>query len=57
MNKCKFPMFAVVLLAAGIMWLLNDVEVISINIPWIPVVVIIIAAGMLFNRYFCCKNI
>jgi len=56
MNKGKFPIFAIILLAAGIMWLLNDMEVVSVNIPWIPVVIIIVAAGMIFKKCCCCKD-
>lgn len=51
-NKCcKFPTFAVVLLFIGVIWLLNELNVFSIDIPWVPIVVIIIATGMLINNY------
>jgi hypothetical protein len=50
-KKTKFPTFAVVLLVVGLIWLLNELQVIAINIPWIPVVLIIIAIGMIMNRY------
>lgn len=51
-NKPKFPTFAVVLLAIGIIWFLNEINVIPwANIPWIPVVLIIVAMGMIINRY------
>lgn len=51
-KKIKFPTFAVVLLAVGIIWFLNEVNVIPwSNIPWVPVVLIIVAVGMIFNRY------
>ncbi len=50
-KKIKFPTFAVILLVVGLIWLLNELQVIAINIPWIPVVLIIIAVGMIINRY------
>jgi hypothetical protein len=49
-----FPTFAVVLLVIGIVWLLNELKVFSINIPWVPIVLIIIAIGMMVNK--CKKN-
>jgi len=49
--KKRFPTFAFVLLAVAIIWLLNDLKVIAINIPWIPIVLGIVAIGMIINRY------
>lgn len=46
----KFPTFAVVLLVIGIVWLLNELKVFSIDIPWVPIVLIIIAVGMIINN-------
>lgn len=51
-RKPKFPTFAAVLLAIGVIWFLNEINVIPwTNIPWIPVVLIIVAVGMIMNRY------
>ncbi|MFA5258513.1 MAG: hypothetical protein WC979_04240 [Candidatus Pacearchaeota archaeon] len=51
-SKPKFPTFAAVLLAIGLIWFLNEIDVIPwTNIPWIPVVLIIVAIGMIINRY------
>lgn len=49
--KPKFPTFAVILLAVGLVWFLNELKVISIDIPWIPTVLVIVAIGMIINRY------
>lgn len=49
--KRKFPMLATILLIVGIIWLLTELKVITIPIPWIPVVLIVIALGMIINRY------
>ncbi len=46
-----FPTFAVVLLVVGIIWLLNDLNIIMVNIPWVPMVLIIVAIGMIYNRF------
>ena len=45
-----FPTFAVILLVVGIIWLLNDLKLIAVDIPWIPMVLIIVAVGMIYNR-------
>lgn len=50
-HKGKFPTVAVILLAVGILWLLNDMQVLTINIPWWPVILIIIAVGWIVNFY------
>jgi hypothetical protein len=48
----KFPTFSVLLLVVGIVWLLNEVGLISIKVPWIPIVLVIIALSMLYNHYY-----
>lgn len=47
----KFPTLAVILLVFAIAWLLSDLNIININIPWIPVILIIVAIGLIVNRY------
>jgi len=51
MKKDKFPTFAIILLVIGIVWLLNETKIIAINLPWIPLVLIVIAIGMIINRF------
>ena len=51
-KKRKFPTLAIALLVVGLIWLLNDLNIIFIDIPWVPIVLIIIAMGMIFNRFF-----
>lgn len=52
MGKKKFPTLAVILLVVGIIWLLSALNIFPWNnIPWVPVVIIIIALGMIINRY------
>jgi hypothetical protein len=50
-KKRKFPTLAVILLVLGLLWLMADVGFLRMNIPWIPIVIIIIAIGMIINRY------
>lgn len=48
-NK-TFPVFAVILLLVGIAWALSELGVLVVNIPWLPIILIVIAVGMIFNR-------
>jgi len=49
--KRKFPVLATILLVFAVVWLLSELGYLVVNIPWIPVVLIIIAIGMIFNRF------
>jgi len=51
-KKFRFPVFAVIILVFSIYWFLDEVEIIHTKLPWIPVVLMIIAVGMIFNRVF-----
>ncbi len=51
MSKTKFPTLAVIILVWALVWLLNELKVISLDLPWIQVIIIIIAIGMIINRY------
>lgn len=50
-KKPRFPTLAVVLLVLAVIWLVNDLGYFSVNIPWIPVILIVIAVGIIINRY------
>jgi len=50
MAKNKFPVLAIILLIFGIAWLINDLYF-PIDLPWTPVILIVIAIGMIANRY------
>jgi len=50
-HKRKFPTLAVILLVVGIIWLLTSLGKLAVDIPWIPIIVIIVAMGMIFNRF------
>ncbi len=47
----KFPVLAVIILLFAIAWLISELGWLVIDIPWIPVIVAIIAIGMIMNRY------
>lgn len=49
-RKLKFPTLATIILVFAILWLLSELKILTINIPWIPIILIIIAIGMILNR-------
>ena len=49
--RSGFPTVATILLVLGILWLLNDLKVLTIDIPWWPVILIVIAIGWIVNFY------
>lgn len=48
--KKKFPTFAFIILVFASLWLLREMDVIDFYVPWLPVILIIIAVGIIFNR-------
>jgi len=36
----------------AIAWLLSELGYLVIDIPWIPVILIVIAVGLIFNRFY-----
>ncbi|MFH1316044.1 MAG: hypothetical protein ABII01_00840 [Candidatus Woesearchaeota archaeon] len=50
-GKSKFPTFAIILLVIGILWILSETKVLTVNIPWVPVVLVVIALGMIINNF------
>jgi hypothetical protein len=46
----KFPTLGFIILLFASLWLLREMDVVDIQLPWLPVVLIIIAIGMIFNR-------
>ncbi len=51
MAKTKFPTLAVILLIFSVIWIADEIGYLHFNVPWIPVVLAIIAMGMIANRY------
>jgi len=46
-----FPAVAGLILLIGILWLLADLKVIALEIPWVPVLVIILSLGMIVKHH------
>ncbi|MGD9275622.1 MAG: hypothetical protein PVJ67_00455 [Candidatus Pacearchaeota archaeon] len=51
MTKTKFPVLATLLLIFGIVWLVNVIGFANISLPWLPVILIVVAIAMIANRY------
>lgn len=51
MTKNKFPTLAAILLFTGVLWTIESLGYLQINFPWLPIVLIIVAIGMIANRY------
>lgn len=51
MARSRFPVLATLLLIFGVVWLVNEFGYVTINLPWLPVIVIIVAIAMIANRY------
>jgi len=51
MAKNKFPTFWVIVLIFALAWILNDMNLINLNLPWLPVIIAIVAIGAIFNRF------
>ena len=49
--KRGFPTFAVIVLVLSIIWLLQSLGVLAIDVPWLPIIAIIIAIGWIMDRY------
>lgn len=50
-KKRRFPTFAVIVLVVAVLWFLNGLAVITVDIPWLPLVVGLIALGWIVNYY------
>jgi hypothetical protein len=50
-DKEIIPIFAIFLLLAGVFWLLSDLKIIAVSVPVWPIIIIVIAVGMIANHY------
>jgi hypothetical protein len=46
----KFPIFWTVVLIFALAWLLDEMNIISIKLPFGPAILVVIAIGMIWNR-------
>ena len=51
MTKGKFPTLAVIVLIFAVVWLVSEVYEVYVNVPWLPLILIIVALGWIFNRF------
>lgn len=51
MKKRRFPTLAILVLIAALIWLFSDLGYIQVNVPWIPLILIVLATGWIINRY------
>jgi len=47
----KFPVLAVIILIFSAVWFLRELDYLNTNIPWVPVILGVVAIGMIFNRF------
>jgi hypothetical protein len=50
-KKEIFPTISIIILVTGILWLINELEILRIDIPWFPVVLIIIGIAGIIEFY------
>jgi hypothetical protein len=50
-KKEIFPTISIIILVTGILWLINELEILTIDIPWFPVVLIIIGIAGIVEFY------
>ena len=50
-DKKKFPTFGIIVFLLGMTWLLNEMEVLTLNIPWFPLIMVIVAIGWIVDNY------
>jgi hypothetical protein len=50
MSDRKFPFFAIIVLLAGIVWMMEGLGYLG-SFPWLPAIVIILGIGMLVKFY------
>ncbi|MGY4884109.1 MAG: hypothetical protein ACP5NZ_00860 [Nanobdellota archaeon] len=46
----RFPVLGFLVLIFAGLWLLREMSVIDLRVPWLPIVLIVIAIGIIFNR-------
>jgi len=49
--KKTFPTLAIIVLVFAVAWLLSELNYLKIDVPWLPIILIIISLGWIFNRF------
>jgi hypothetical protein len=50
-EKKGFPTFAIIVLILALLWLLSETGILALNIPWIPLILVIVALGWIIDHY------
>jgi hypothetical protein len=50
MKKGKFSIFWFFILVLGIVWFLTEIGLLEFDIPWLPLIVIVISLGIFINK-------
>ncbi len=50
-GKSCFPGFAIIVLLIGISWLLTDLGILTVKIPWWPIILIVVATGWIVDSF------
>ncbi|MCK4589430.1 MAG: hypothetical protein KAT77_03240 [Nanoarchaeota archaeon] len=50
-KKKGFPTFPVIVLVVAVLWFLSDLKVIAFEIPWLALIIGIIALGWVIGYY------
>lgn len=46
----RFPAFGVFLLIVGLVWFIEELGYLAVDVPWIPIIVIVFAISIIYNR-------
>jgi hypothetical protein len=50
-KKETFPTIPIIILVTGILWLINELDILTIDIPWFPIVLIILGIAGVMEFY------
>jgi hypothetical protein len=50
MARKKFPTFWIIVLIIAVFWFFKEMGIFELDIPWLPLILIVIAAGAIVNK-------
>lgn len=50
-KKVSLPLFAIIVLIIGVVWLLTELGIVTANLPWWPIVIIAVALNWIYEFY------
>jgi hypothetical protein len=48
--KKGFPTFATIVLVLAILWILAELNILTVDVPWIPIIIAVIAIGWIVDH-------